>query len=201
MVKCPSCGSENPTYVSFCGRCAASIPSYLKNADEGAKPPQAPVLESGSMPMKRCNWCGELNKWSANFCTKCGRDPHGHAYLEGSDAMDSRPRSGLPVAGGILSIFAGLAAIGMGLTYLFVESVVINLGGYETGSLCFCGGLCLVFGAAGVFGGVSAIQRKNFVFALVGSILGMLGIGFFIGGILGFIGLILIAVSKEEFED
>lgn len=201
MVKCPSCGSENPTYVSFCGSCGTSIPRELKVAQEGTPQQPASQLESESVPMKKCNWCGEPNKWNASFCIRCGRDPHGHAYLQGSETLDTRPESGLPVAGGVLTIIAGLLSLGMGLSFFFAESVVLSLGGYGSGTLCFCGGLCILFGLAGMWGGINAIQRKKFMFSLAGSIMAMLGLGFFVGALLGLIGTILIAVSKEEFED
>jgi ribosomal protein L40E len=206
MVKCPSCGSDNPAHVVFCGRCGESIPAYLRAAEEqGIEVPSSTSEASASeqLPMKRCNWCGEQNKWSANFCTKCGKDPHAqpvpHEYLSDAPVIESKRRSGLPVAGGILSILAGFLGIAQGLLYLATESMALDLGLSGTEELCFCGALSLVFGLAGFAGGVFAVQRKGFGLALTGAILGMLSIGFVIGAVLGLVGMILIAVSKEEF--
>lgn len=206
MVKCPSCGSDNPGHVAFCGRCGESIPAYLKAAEEQGIPVPSSTSQASAaeqLPMKRCNWCGEQNKWSANFCTKCGKDPHAQPfpqdYLSGTPVIESPRRSGLPIAGGIFSILAGLLGIAQGLLSLATESMVVSLGLSGTGYLCVCGGLSLIFGLAGFGGGVFAVQRKNFTLAFVGAILGMLAFGFVIGFILGLIGVILIAVSKEEF--
>lgn len=153
--------------------------------------------------MKRCNWCGEQNKWSANFCTKCGKDPHAQPvsqdYISDTPVIVSPRRSGLPIAGGILSILAGLLGIAQGLLYLATESMALDLGLTGTEILCFCGALSLIFGLAGFAGGVFAVQRKSFGLALAGAILGMLSFGFVFGFVIGLIGVILIAISKEEF--
>ncbi len=206
MVKCPSCGSDNPGHVAFCGRCGESIPTYLKAAEEqGVQIPSPTSQASGAeqLPMKRCNWCGEQNKWSANFCTKCGKDPHGQPfpqdYLSDAPVIESRRRSGLPVAGGILSILAGILGIAQGLMLLATESMALDLGLSGTEILCFCGALSLIFGLAGFAGGVFAVQRKSYSLALGGAILGMLAFGFVFGFIIGLVGVILIVVSKEEF--
>jgi len=68
----------------------------------------------------------------------------------------------------------------------------ISLG--ATGVLAVCGGILMVVGIIALLGGIFAIQRKHFGLAVLGGILS-LG-GFFI---LGLIGLILVAVSKDEF--
>jgi hypothetical protein len=206
MVKCPSCGADNPGHVAFCGRCGESIPTYLKAAEkQGIEVPSSTSEASaaGQLPMKRCNWCGEENKWSANFCTNCGKDPHAQPfpeeYLSDTPVIESKRRSGLPIAGGILSILAGLLGIAQGLLYLVTESMALDLGLSGTEVLCFCGALSLVFGLAGFAGGVFAVQRRSYWLALVGAILGMLTFAFIIGFVFGLIGMILIAVSKEEF--
>ncbi|MBN1678611.1 MAG: zinc ribbon domain-containing protein [Candidatus Thermoplasmatota archaeon] len=210
MVKCPSCGSDNPTHVSFCGRCGAAIPYDLRMAAQNEPVTSAPQEQTpDSVPMKKCNWCGELNKWNANYCTNCGRDPHGQPYLHAASRsgpssshygyVGRRRKSGLPVAGGILAILAGVLALVQGLLYLVVESVVFDIGGVGTGSLCFCGGLDIVFGLASFASGILAIQRRNFWLSILGAVLGMLGLGFLIGALFGLLGLILIAVSREEF--
>lgn len=207
MVKCPSCGSENPTHVAFCGTCGESIPTHLRRAEEQGvqvSDPSAQGSGGEQLPMKKCNWCGELNKWSANFCTNCGKDPHAQPtssdYLSDQVLVESRPRSGLPVAGGILTLVAGILDVAMGLAYLAAGSVALSLG-FDTGFTTCCGLLAVFFGVGAFIGGIFAIQRKHFLLALVGGIVGIIGVGFIIGAVLSLIGLVLIAVSRAEFEE
>jgi class 3 adenylate cyclase/predicted ATPase len=47
VVRCSSCGSENPESARFCNQCAASL-------------------------LSRCPACGVLNRASAKFCGECG---------------------------------------------------------------------------------------------------------------------------------
>ena len=68
------------------------------------------------------------------------------------------------------------------------------------GLLQVCGAIGIVLAIPMVVGGVFAIQRKMWGFALVGSILGLFTIGFvFLSSIFAFIALILIAMSRNEF--
>jgi len=96
-----------------------------------------------------------------------------------------------------LAIIGGILALGQGLLYVIVGSSVT---GVAPPSLCFCGGLDIVFGAASIAGGAYAMQAKSFVLALVGAILGMLGLGLLVGFVFGLIATILIAVSRGEFQ-
>lgn len=94
-----------------------------------------------------------------------------------------------------MAILAGVLAIGQGLLYLAGASL-ITLG---SGFLCVCGGLDFLFGAASVMAGLYAIKRENFAAAIIGAILGMLGIGFLIGFVFGLLAVIFIAISQKEF--
>jgi hypothetical protein len=102
---------------------------------------------------------------------------------------------------GILGLLQGLLYIMAALVW---ESYDSYYGLYDMGDLggvmAVCGILGLIFSIMALVGGIFAIQRKQWAFALVGAILGMLAIGFLIGGLLGLIGLILIAVAREEFD-
>jgi len=106
----------------------------------------------------------------------------------------------MPTVAGILLIFAGIIS-------LIVWGIILALGGLLAALLPIGGALLLVCGAVGVIfglfaiiGGAMAIQRKNWGLALVGSILGLLTIGF-VGEatVLSLIALILLAVSRKEF--
>ena len=67
------------------------------------------------------------------------------------------------------------------------------------GILLICGGVGIVFSIIALVGGVFALQRKMWALALVGSILGLLTVGFVAGSVMSLIALILLVVSHEEF--
>ena len=100
----------------------------------------------------------------------------------------------MPLVGGILVIIASIM--------YFVSGGLMVAGGaawswFDVGGgtiAVVCGVVMLILGILALLGGVYAIQKKNFVMALLAGILT-------IPSILGLIGLILIAVSKDEFSD
>ena len=101
-----------------------------------------------------------------------------------------------------MALLAGVLALGQGIIYAMANEIAVTQGFTDVaGSLCMCSGLDILFGLASIVGGIFAIQRKYFALALIAAILGMLGLGFVIGALIGLIALILIAVSKAEFED
>jgi hypothetical protein len=64
--------------------------------------------------------------------------------------------------------------------------------------MCFI--LPLIFSLFAILGGLSAMQRKNYHLALIGSIFGILSWGFYIGSILSVIILLVIASSYDDFK-
>jgi len=62
-----------------------------------------------------------------------------------------------------------------------------------------CGVLLFVFGALALAGGYFGIRRRHFGFAIAGGVFGLLGLGFYVGSLLALIGIILVAISKDEF--
>jgi hypothetical protein len=104
----------------------------------------------------------------------------------------------MPVIGGILIIIAGLIEIGMGGVLIAggtASSWLPLVGGEIAGILAVCGAILLILGIIALLGGIFAVQRKNFGIAVLGGILGL--VAWFIPAL---IGLILIAVSKDEFK-
>jgi hypothetical protein len=65
-----------------------------------------------------------------------------------------------------------------------------------SGILAACGAIMLLLGLIGLLGGIFAIQRKHFGIAVLGGVLALPG--WFIPAL---VGLILVAVSKDEFEN
>ena len=101
--------------------------------------------------------------------------------------QQKKKESGTPVAGGVLVLIGGLLYLGAGGVAMAGSSFIGLAGGVV------CGAVVLVLGIIGILGGIFAIERKNFAIALIGGI-------FTIPTILGLIGMILIAVSREEFK-
>jgi hypothetical protein len=157
-----------------------------------------------------CSKCGKEINVKSTTCPFCGKEPwdarsdrwsriydSDYTYAE-NDTMPKRRRSSsLPLLGGIFAILAGVFAVGQGLIYL-AGAAIIDLPG--TGTLCLCGGIDFLFGAASVLGGICTIKRDHFVIAILGAVLGMLGLGFLIGFVFGLLAVIFIALSKDEFE-
>ena len=98
----------------------------------------------------------------------------------------------MPLIGGILIILASIGYfVGGGL--LVAGGAVGSWFDVGEGAIAVvCGFVLLVLGILALLGGVYAIQKKSFVLALLAGILT-------IPSILGLIGLILVAVSKDEF--
>lgn len=118
----------------------------------------------------------------------------------------------MPVIGGVLVIIAGVLAVIMAVTFILIEPSDIERLDYPGMSdtdftpadlediLEVCGFIGIVFGAIAVIGGAFALMRKQFAISVVGGVFGFIGMGYLIGGILGLVGLILIIISKKDFE-
>ena len=111
-----------------------------------------------------------------------------------------RHRSGLLTAGGVLTVIAGVLAVGMGISGIVYA--IWEIWGYwgdpfAQYSAEFCSALGIVFivlGGIAVAGGISALAVRNWGWALAGAICGLLTT--FIPGLLG---LIFIIASKRDF--
>ncbi len=66
--------------------------------------------------------------------------------------------------------------------------------------MTICGILALVFSVFVLLGGYFALQRKNFMFALIGAILGIFTFGFIIGSLFALIALFILIISRDEFK-
>jgi hypothetical protein len=64
-----------------------------------------------------------------------------------------------------------------------------------------CGVILLIFSIGSLFGAVLCLMRKMWVIALICAIMGVLCVGAVcLGSIFAIVGLILIVISKEDFE-
>jgi len=129
-----------------------------------------------------------------------------------AESNNNDNRSYKPIIAGILLLIAGI--LGM---YTWISASFFNIDPTIIDSLKQSGvditieqiesilGVCAVIGFIvsifPILGGILSFKRKSWGFCIVLSILGLFTIGpFLISSILAFIGLILIAISKNEFK-
>lgn len=126
------------------------------------------------------------------MCQYCGHD-----YRAGAPGTaPAKKQSALPLVGGILIIIAGIVELISGVWMIAGGSAFMDFGIVDVGDiLMICGAIWALFGLIALLGGFFAIKRQHFGLAVLGGILG-LG-GYFIFAL---IGLILVAISREEFE-
>jgi hypothetical protein len=130
-----------------------------------------------------------------------------------SSASSGSHRSGLPTAGGVLSIIAGalhiivvlvlagLAAAGIiwGGSHLFpyMPWMQEHLAFLIPAGLIGVGVFLLALGIVAIVGGVFALRRKSFGMALAGAICALLGPTV----LLGLLAIIFVAASRKEFQE
>jgi uncharacterized protein YqgC (DUF456 family) len=167
MTICPNCGSENPEYAFYCGKCAtelkdASGKPYVKRRP--SKPPPAqkeePKIAELRKPVQTVN----------------------------------------PAIGGICVIIAGALAAVQGGFLLLGEALATYVSGDVFLSAGFWGAGFIAVGLAAILLGLRAVNRISYTGALIGAVLGIVGMGLYIGPFLALAGLLLIALSREEFE-
>lgn len=163
-----------------------------------------PLDANPSQPGRQCVTCGRTIDWQANVCQYCGHD-----YRVAAVSPTKR-KSAKPAIGGVLILVAGLCAVGMGGMFLAFDASDFEDWGYDPSQyemslsdvddiLGVCGGLVMILGLVAILGGVFAIMRKGFALAIIGGICGIIGIGFLLGSVLSLVGLILVAMAKDEF--
>ena len=139
------------------------------------------MQSSGAQSTRNCVSCGRTISWDANVCPFCGHD-----YRQVMAAAPAISQTVMPLIGGILILIASLGYLGVGGIVAGGSAVAV------VGEGVLCGVAILIVGIISLLGGIFALQRKYFALALIGGII-------VVPTILGLIGLILIAVSKDEF--
>lgn len=110
----------------------------------------------------------------------------------------AKKKTVMPLIGGALMIVAAAIELYYGALLVGASTAADILpiaGDWVEDILVVCGALAIIFGIITLMGGVFAIMRKHFGLAVLGGIFSLLG--WFIPGL---IGLILVAISKDEFE-
>jgi hypothetical protein len=142
---------------------------------------------------------------------------------ESIPGMQPKHRSAYPQIAGICLLLAGIIAlISGGFMIMLTPSIPGLFSSLETSSpqsmpynysslgytpefiqsmILLCGVIIIILAIFPLLGGIMALKRKMWSLALIGSILGLFTVGIlFISSILSFIALILIALSRKEFE-
>ncbi|MCX6671840.1 MAG: hypothetical protein NTX92_07975 [Euryarchaeota archaeon] len=126
--------------------------------------------------------------------------------------QNQQPRqpSSKPVIAGILLIIAGLLGLFTWASALAIDSSIIqNVLPADSpitveqlqSFLTTCGIIGAVLSIFTLAGGIVAMKRKAWGLAVIGGILGLFTIGpMLLGSILSLIGLIIVAISRKDFQ-
>jgi hypothetical protein len=110
----------------------------------------------------------------------------------------AKPHTGKGTAGGVLLLLGGIFGLIGGLSILALPAMCGGIGymPFDLAALGVAVGLiCTILPVITLVGGIMALKRRMWGLALVGGILGLFSTGF----IFSLIGLILVAMSKNEF--
>ena len=146
-----------------------------------------------------CNGCGAPTTPLTEICMKCG--------VRLAKQVE-KGRSGILVAGGILSIIAGVIGLLWGITWVIAWATYGYIWGgidnvFEDTGIFFAVVLVsILLGITGIVGGAYALKRKRFMLAVIGGISAFLGTiaSGFIGAAIGIGAIVLITVSKDDFK-
>ena len=104
----------------------------------------------------------------------------------------AKQKTAKPVVGGVLIILGGIIDLFFGIPLATMGTAFAGIPFFPTSMLLICGVIWIILGLIGIIGGIFAIKRKKFGLAIIGGVLTI-----YTG--LSLIGLILVAISKDEF--
>lgn len=184
---CEACGKENPDYGEYCGACGRTLASV--GAQAGRR--------TSTLVCGKCG--GPLE--GSGVCPHCSEEYRDHVPLfEVASIKDPVTIVGATVfAIGIASLIYSLIFIA---SWLYT-SLVIYTGTFEVadGHVGLFVALFIVFGGIAVIGGLCAMGRTNYKWALAGALSAVV-VGFLLGAILMVVAIVcvvIISVSKHEF--
>jgi predicted nucleic acid-binding Zn ribbon protein len=160
------------------------------------------LMASADGSSRICVSCGRSIAMDANVCQHCGHDFR-------APVQEEKKKTVIPVIGGVLIILAGLMGLAMGGILVAIDVDDLDTYGVDvTGVtdmvediLTACGIIAIIVSLIVLLGGFFGVMRKHWGIAIVGAVLGLFVIGpFFLGSVFSLIGLILVAVSRKEFE-
>jgi hypothetical protein len=154
---------------------------------------------------RNCVSCGRAIAWDANVCQYCGHDFRAPA------AAPPHEKTVLSIVGGILILIAGIMGLAMGAIFIVASDNVDTLtdwgvdvagvGDMVSDILLACGIIVIVLAIIVLLGGFFGVMRKHWGLVILGGVLGLLLIGpYMLASIFSLIGLILVAVSKKDFD-
>jgi len=134
-------------------------------------------------------------------CPKCGT-----TLVEPDKVLDykrvSRLNTSKPIISGLLMIITGLLLFATVAILSFVGSSLLLFSGVAT-ALCLSIGIAVV-ALLVIVAGANTLGRRNFRIALIGAVIatvgGLLFTFFAVGSVLGLVSLVLILLSKHEFD-
>jgi len=156
----------------------------------------------GSSPMPgmiNCHECGMPIDEESHFCQYCGHELPGEERKKDEERESAaEEKSALPVIGGFLIIISSI------FIFLTIWLTLDQRGNSQQEWIWtliadwpdWFLGLLAIFAIVGIIGGISSITRKSQALAIAGGVLSSFGIGMAIG----VLGLVLAAVSEEEFD-
>jgi len=113
-------------------------------------------------------------------------------------------KSPMPGIAGVINIISGILTL-IGFSFLFIFSIAVSISVIEldgcdlgvdvaSGILFLISSILLIIGILSIFGGVCALRRRNWGWALTGSICASIT-----KFPLGIVSIILVASSKDDF--
>ena len=199
MTKCHNCGRHSPDKSAFCDRCGKPL-----------------IEEQVPIQSRECPKCGAPNPVSATFCKDCSTDlPSLYPDISSTLASTGSPaqtdewlrdpvdaRSQKPSIAAVLMVGAGISELVMAARNLTMQAPVTDLPIDLSGLLLLCGMFELVLGTIVIAGAYVAFKRRSFTLTVIATIAGMLAVGpFAIGLLMSLIALVLVALSRDEFEE
>lgn len=198
MTKCHNCGRQNPDRSAFCDRCGKPL-----------------IAEQVPIQSRECPKCGALNPVSATSCKDCSTDlPSLYPDISSTLASTGSPtqadgwlqdsvdaRSQKPSIAAVLMVGAGISELMVAVRDLTMQAPATDLPIDLSGLLLLCGTFELVLGLIVIAGAYLAFKRGSFTLTVIATIAGMLAVGpFYIGFLMSLLALVLVALSRDEFE-
>ena len=152
---------------------------------------------------RNCTSCGRAIAWDANVCQYCGKDYRAEA------AKPPHEKSALSIIGGILILVAGIIGLAMGGILLAIDADQLADYGLDVAGvtdiiediLTVCGTILVVLGLIAAVGGFFGVMRKHWGLVVLGGVIGLFIISpYLIASLLSLVGLILVAISKKDFD-
>ena len=183
-MKCPKCSEEVILGAERCEKCGAPLDLLEAEPDAKGALADSAVFEK---PL---------------FSAPEVRDPTDAEVLPWSVHEDEAPKTLVSFAGGIFILLGGMISMVNGFLILNASSYVPQIYGLGDFSLTpVCGTLMLLLGLGALIGGVLGVFRKKWSIVMAASVLCLISVGWmFLSMVLGFVGLILVSISKDDFD-